>query len=91
MQTPLYLAQGHHELSDPVIDCEVDWSTGAHLEAVVLTASIASDPNPPISAPRHGRTATTLAFRMNEQAAMMLHGRLTELGRTMGWLPTTKG
>jgi len=90
MQIPLHLPVGHHELSEPVVDCEVDWTT-AHVEDVVLTASIAGGPNPPIVAPPRGRTATTLAFRMDRQAAMMLHARLTELGRTMGWLPETRG
>lgn len=90
MQMPLCLAMGHHELAEPVVDCEVDWSN-VHHEEVVLTASIAGGPSPPIWAPPRGRTATTLAFRMDRQAAMMLHARLTQLAQTMGWLPETKG
>lgn len=90
MLTPIHLPQGHHELAEPVVDCEVDLSN-LHLETVVLTASIAGGSNSPISAPLRGRRATTLAFRMDEQAAIMLHARLTQLGQTMGWLPATKG
>jgi hypothetical protein len=90
MPVPLYLTQDHHELTDAVVDCEVDFSN-VHLENVVLTASIADGPNRPILAPRRGQTATTLAFRMDQRAAMMLQARLAELGRTMGWLQETTG
>jgi hypothetical protein len=86
MQSPVYLPQGHHELGAPVVDCEVDHSN-VHLENVVLTASIESGPGKPMFALQRGITATTLAFRMDRQAAMRLHGRLSELARSMGWLP----
>jgi hypothetical protein len=89
MQMPLYLAQGHHELAEPVVDCEVDHSPG-HPANVVLLASISDGQGGSILAPSRGRTGTTLAFRMDHQAAMILHARLTELGRSMGWLPATK-
>jgi hypothetical protein len=90
MMAPLYLSQAHHELAAPIVDCEVDFSN-VHPENVVLTASISDGPRPPILAPTRGRTATTLAFRMDQRAAMMLHARLGELGRSMGWLPAAGG
>jgi hypothetical protein len=82
-------AQGHHELAEPVVDCEVDQSPG-HPADVVLTASISDGPGRAIFAPQRGTTATTLAFRMDHRAAMKLHARLTELGRSMGWLKEAK-
>jgi hypothetical protein len=89
MQMPLYLPQGHHELSGPVIDCEVDFPS-AHPGDVVLTASIAGSQEKPMFPLQRGTTATTLAIRMDLQAAMTLHARLTELGRSTGWLQAEK-
>jgi hypothetical protein len=84
--TALRLPAGHHELADPVVDCEATFSN-LHLETVVLTASVGGPSNPIIGGQSHGQTATTLAIRMDELAAIQLFRRLTVLGHSMGWLP----
>jgi hypothetical protein len=84
MLPPLCLPQGYHVLSDPIVDCEVDISN-VRLENVVITASIDDGQGIPMMTPPRGRTATVLAFRMDQHAAMKLHARLTHLIQTMGW------
>jgi hypothetical protein len=87
--TALRLSAGHHDLSVPVLDFEVDQAPG-HQAGVVLIASVGDGPGSIIDGQERGRTATTLAFRMDHQAAMKLHAQLSDLGRSMGWLPTAK-
>src|SRR5262249_19547822 len=85
-----YFPQGHYELDQLVLDWDSEFSTTKQGD-VVLTASFEDQPNSPTSVPSSGRTATTLAFRMDHSVAMALHGRLTVLGQNMGWLPATRG
>lgn len=75
---------GHKELGDPVVDCEVAFSN-VHRENVVLTVSIDDGQGIPMMTPPRGRTNTTLTFRMDQQAAMRLHARLTHLIQTRDW------
>jgi hypothetical protein len=90
MFTEVYFAQGHIGPDKPVVDWEVDFST-AYRENVVLTASIQDEPTPPIFPSPRGKTATTVAFRMDPRVAMALHAKLTALAHSMGWLPKTEG
>jgi hypothetical protein len=87
-RVPLKLPQKHHELSNQVLDCEIAYSPG-HPASVVLIASIADGSTPQVSDQPCGRTATTLAFRMDHPVARKLLVRLAELGRSMDWLPAT--
>jgi hypothetical protein len=89
MFTTSYFPPGNYAPDQSVVDWEVDYSIGRATD-VVLTASIADDLGQAILSPPLGKTATTVAFRMNQRVAMTLHGKLTELGRTMGWLPSTE-
>jgi len=57
---------------------------------VELIVSLLSHPTTPI-APTRGRTATTLAIRMDPPVATDLYRQLGELGRSMGWLPQREG
>jgi len=90
MAVPLPLAVGDHYLVSDLVD---DWRAefaDTKPPSVVLTASVQAGPNPPIF-PNQGHMATTLAVQMDAQVAMLLHRKLDELGRKMGWLPQTKG
>ena len=87
---PTYFPPGHYSPDKPVVYWEATFSN-AHREDVVLTASIADDPSPPILPPLRGQTATTLEVRMDRQVAIQLYAKLTELGRSMGWLPNKEG
>jgi hypothetical protein len=90
MARPQHFPQGHYAPDRPVIHWEATYAPGNRGD-VVLTASIADDPNSGTSAPLRGQTATTLEVRMDRQAAMNLYAKLTELGRSMGWLPKEEG
>jgi hypothetical protein len=47
MSIPLYLPQGDHEITAPVVDCEID-ITNLHPGGVTLIASIEDGPGKPI-------------------------------------------
>jgi hypothetical protein len=89
---PNYLspAQGHHELTEKVVFWDTDHALGRQVD-VVLIASISDGPGGAIFAPQWGKTATTLAIRMDHQVAKQLLGTLIELGRTTGWLQEEEG
>jgi hypothetical protein len=79
------LSLGDHDLTKPAKAWTVRSVPGAFPE-VELIASLLSHPTTPM-APTRGQTATTLAIRMDSQAAMNLYTQLGELGQKMGWLP----
>jgi hypothetical protein len=88
MPIPAGLSQGDHELTKAALDWEVQ-VIEPH-PTVELLASLESHPVSQPSVPPRGKTATSLAIRMSPEVAMTLYLRLRELGRSMGWLPTTK-
>ena len=89
MATPVALAIGEHLLfADPATRWEAQFSD-TNPPSVVLTASIATGPTPPMFPGPAG--ATTLAIQMNALVAMELYEKLGELGRSMGWLPQKEG
>jgi hypothetical protein len=82
----LKLSKGHHEIIDPVIDLDVIYPA-PNLGVLTLLASIGGPLNPALQDHSEGRTATTLAFQMDVEAAKQLFRRLSVTGRSMGWLP----
>jgi hypothetical protein len=85
MSVQSYFSQGHYAPDQPVVYWEARLSA-TKPGGVELTASIQDDPSPPIFPPLRGRTATTVAFQMDQRVAMELYATLGVLGRNMGWL-----
>lgn len=85
MATPVALAIGQHLLlAEPAVHWQAQFSD-TNPPSVVLTASIAAGPSPPIFPGPAG--ATSVAVQMDARVAMQLYETLGELGRSMGWLP----
>jgi hypothetical protein len=85
-----YFPPGRYSPDSPVVDWEVDCAIEQQSK-VVLTASIDDGSEAPAFASHTGRTATLVALRMDAQVAMELHAKLSDLGRSRGWLSAAAG
>jgi hypothetical protein len=81
---PISLTHGDHDIGDPVVAWSTDYVPASHPPLVELIASIQSSPRQLGNLSR-GRTATSVATRMDARVAMELYEKLGDLIRSMGW------
>jgi len=88
--TNLFLpAQGHHELAEPVVDCEVDHSPG-HPADVVLTASISDGPGKPIFRTPKGDHGHHLGIPNGSPGCHEIAREADRVRPLLGWLKEAK-